>query len=30
MQSMQYLRQFLRAFQQQAAATRVFFPDEKV
>jgi hypothetical protein len=29
-QSMQYLRQFLRAFQQQAAATRVFFPDEKV
>lgn len=27
--SAQFLRQFLRAFQAQAAATRVFFPDKK-
>lgn len=28
--SMGYLRQFCRPFQQDAAATRIFFPDKKV
>jgi hypothetical protein len=28
--SMGYLRQFCRSFQQNAAATRIFFPDKKV
>ena len=28
-QSMQFLRQFMRAFQQEAASTRIFFPDNK-
>lgn len=27
--SLQYMRQFLRALQQQAGSTRIFFPDEK-
>lgn len=28
--SLQYLRQFMRAWQQEAATTRIFFPDQKV